>query len=145
MKEIKTKECNKAPKLKNPASRMPKELIRDALLKVRENHQEISKAYDSNGGRESPVEYADRKTEAAEGRVADASVRAVSTAGRMMAKKSYEKMRKAVPGILPRGMKIPQRIASKKKSGKRRSGRKRIFVWNRDHKPDSRQTESKQK
>lgn len=93
MKEIKTKECNRAPKLKNPASRMPKELMRDAFLKVRENHQDISKAYDSGGGQESPVEYADRKIEAAEGRVADASVRAVSMAGRMMAKKSYEKMR----------------------------------------------------
>ncbi len=93
MKEIKTKECNRAPKLKNPASRMPKELMRDVLLKVRENQQDISKAYDSGGSQESPVEYADRKTEAAEVRVADASVRAVSTAGRMMAKKSYEKMR----------------------------------------------------
>ena len=93
MKEIKTKECSKAPKLKNPASRMPKELMRDAFLKVRENHQEISKAYDSGGGQESPVEYADRKTESAEVRVADTSVRAVSMAGRMMAKKSYEKMR----------------------------------------------------
>ena len=93
MKEVKTKECSRASKLKNPASRMPKELMRDAFLKVRENHQEISKAYDSGGSRESPVEYAGRKTESAEVRVADASVRAVSMAGRMMAKKSYEKMR----------------------------------------------------
>ena len=93
MKEIKTKECNRAPKLKNPASRMPKELMRDAFLKVRENHQDIAKEYDSGRGQESPVEYADRKTESAEVRVTDASVRAVSMAGRMMAKKSYEKMR----------------------------------------------------
>ena len=93
MKEIKTKECNRAPKLKNPASRMPKELMRDALLKVKENHQDISKAYDSGGSQESPVEYADRKAESAEVQVADVSVRAVSTAGCMMAKKSYEKIR----------------------------------------------------
>lgn len=93
MKEIKTKECSRAPKLKNPASRMPKELMRDTFLKVRENHQDITKEYDSGGSYESPIEYAGRKTESAEGWVADASVRAVSTAGRMMAKKSYEKMR----------------------------------------------------
>ncbi|MEY8491684.1 hypothetical protein AALC16_01575 [Lachnospiraceae bacterium 29-91] len=93
MKEIKTKECNRTPKLKNPVSRMPKELMRDTLLKGRENHQDISKVSDSGGSQESPVEYADRKTESAEERMAGASVKAVSTAGRVMAQKSYEKMR----------------------------------------------------
>lgn len=93
MKGIKTKECNRTPKLKNPVSRMPKELMRDTLLKVRENHQDISKVSDSGGSQESPVEFADRKVESAEKRMADVSIRAVSTAGRVMAKKSYAKIR----------------------------------------------------
>lgn len=65
--------------------------MRDAFLKVRENHQEISKVYDS-GNQESLVEYASRKAESAEVRAADVSVGVASTVGRMMVKKSYEKM-----------------------------------------------------
>lgn len=93
MKDIRTKECNRDPKLRNPVSRMPKELVRDAVLKAKEKPHDISEAYGSGQSRESSVEYADRKVESAGGRAADASVRAVSTAGRVMMKKSYEKLR----------------------------------------------------
>ena len=93
MKDIKTKECNRAPKLRNPVSRMPKELMRDAVLKTKEKSHDISETHGSGCGQESPEGYADRKVESAERRVFDTSVRAVSTAGRIMVKKPYEKIR----------------------------------------------------
>ena len=93
MKDIKTKECNRSSKLKNPRSRMPKELMRDTVLKTKEKPHDISEAYGSGSGQESPVEYADRKVEYAEDWAAGVSVKAVTTAGRIMAKRSYEKMR----------------------------------------------------
>lgn len=93
MKDIKTKECNRTPKLRNPVSRMPKELMRDVVLKAKEKSHDISEAYGSSYSRESPEGYAGRKVESAEGRAIDVSVRAVSTAGRIMVKKSYEKLR----------------------------------------------------
>ena len=67
MKDIRTKECNRAPKLRNPVSRMPKELMRDALLKTKEKFHDISETYGSGRGQESPEGYADRKVESAEG------------------------------------------------------------------------------
>lgn len=94
MKDVRTKECNRAPKLRNPVSRMPKELMRDALLKSKEKPHGISEAYSSGHSRESPTEYADRKVESAEERGIDVSVRVISEAGRIMVKESYEKVRR---------------------------------------------------
>ena len=85
MKDIKTKECNRSPKLKNPMSRMPKELMRDTVLKMKEKPHDISEAYGSGSGQESPVEYADREDEDAEDWAAGVSVKAVTTAGRIRA------------------------------------------------------------
>ena len=41
MKDIKTKECRRTPKLKDPMARMPKELMRDMVL----NAKEIGRAH----------------------------------------------------------------------------------------------------
>lgn len=93
MKDIKTKECRRAPKLKDPMSRMPKELMRDAVLKSKEKSHGISEADPSGDSQESPVEYANRKVASAEERGASLTVRTISGAGRVMAKKSYEKIK----------------------------------------------------
>lgn len=93
MKEIKTKECRRALKLKDPVSRMPKELMRDMVLKTKEKSHDISEAGSSGDNQESPVEYADRKVASAEERAASVTVRAVSGAGRVLVKKSYEKIK----------------------------------------------------
>ena len=92
MKEIKTKECNRAPKLKNPVSRMPKELMRDEVLRSKEKYHDIPETYGSGYSQESPTGYAGRKVESTEERGMDMSVRAISTAGRILVKKPYEKM-----------------------------------------------------
>ena len=93
MKDIKTKECKRAPKLKDPMSRMPKELMRDAVLKAKEKSHDISEAGSSGDSQESPTEYASRKITSAEEQAASVTVRAVSGAGRVMAKKSFEKIK----------------------------------------------------
>ena len=81
MKDIKTKEHNRSPKLKDPISRMPKELMRDTVLKAKEKTYDILEAYGSGNSQESPVEYADRKVGCAEERAVVVSTKAVSTAG----------------------------------------------------------------
>ena len=42
MKDIKTKEVTTKPKTKNPASRIPKELMRTAILESKEKSQTIA-------------------------------------------------------------------------------------------------------
>lgn len=93
MKDIKTKECRRAPKLNDPMSRMPKELMRDAVLKAKEKSYGIFEADPSGYSQESPVEYANRKVASAEERGASLTVRTVSGTGRAMAKNSYEKIK----------------------------------------------------
>ena len=93
MKDIKTKECRRAPRLKDPMSRMPKELMRDAVMKAKEKRHCISEADVAGDRQESPAEYASRKVASAEERAASVTVRAVSGAGRILAKKSYEKIK----------------------------------------------------
>ena len=44
MKNIKTKEVTTKPKTKNPASRIPKELMRTAILESKEKSQTIANA-----------------------------------------------------------------------------------------------------
>lgn len=57
MKDIKTKEVTTKPKTKNPASRIPKELMRTAILESREKSQTIANARDNDMGEQSPSEY----------------------------------------------------------------------------------------
>ncbi len=93
MKDIKTKECRRIPKLKDPMARMPKELMRDMALKAKEKSHSISEAGSFENDMESPVEYASRKVYSAEERTAGVTVKGVSAAGRIMVKKSYEKIK----------------------------------------------------
>ena len=72
---------------------MPKELMRDMVLKAKEKSHDISESRSSGDRQESPVEYADRKVASAGERAASVTVRAVSGAGRVLAKKSYEKIK----------------------------------------------------
>ena len=48
MKDIKTKEVTTKPKTKNPASRIPKELMRTAILESKEKSQAIVNARDND-------------------------------------------------------------------------------------------------
>ena len=62
MKDIKTKEVTTKPKTKNPASRIPKELMRTAILESKEKSQTIANARDNDMGEQSPSEYASGKS-----------------------------------------------------------------------------------
>ena len=111
MKDIKTKEVTTKPKTKNPASRIPKELMRTAILESKEKSQTIANARDNDMGEQSPSEYASGKVTSAEEWAARKTGRTVTRAGKTAAQTSYEK--------------IKQRAAGKKRSGERNRQRNR--------------------
>lgn len=104
MKDIKTKEVTTKPKVKNPASRIPKELMRTAILESKEKSQTIANARDNDMGEQSPSEYASGKVTSAEEWAARKIGRTVNRAGKIAAQASYEK--------------IKTRVGSKKETGK---------------------------
>ena len=98
MKNIKTKEVTTKPKTKNPASRIPKELMRTAILESKEKSQTIANARDNDMEEQSPSEYASGKVASAEEWAARKSGRTVTSAGKTAAQTSYEKIKLRVTG-----------------------------------------------
>ena len=98
MKDIKTKEVTTKPKTKNPASRIPKELMRTAILESKEKSQTIANARDNDMGEQSLSEYASGKVTSAEEWAARKTGRTVTRAGKTAAQTSYEKIKLRVTG-----------------------------------------------
>lgn len=98
MKDNKTKEVTTKPKTKNPASRIPKELMRTAILESKEKSQTIANARDNDMEEQSPSEYASGKVASAEEWAARKSGRTVTSAGKTAAQTSYEKIKLRVTG-----------------------------------------------
>ena len=98
MKDIKTKEVTTKPKTKNPASRIPKELMRTAILESKEKSQTIANARDNDIGEQSPSEYASGKVASAEEWAARKTGRIVTRAGKTAAQTSYEKIKQRAAG-----------------------------------------------
>ena len=98
MKNIKTKEVTTKPKTKNPASRIPKELMRTAILESKEKSQTIANARDNDMEEQSPSEYASGKVAFAEEWAARKSGRTVTSAGKTAAQTSYEKIKLRAAG-----------------------------------------------
>ena len=98
MKDIKTKEVTTKPKTKNPASRLPKELMRTAILESKEKSQTIANARDNDIGEQSPSEYASGKVASAEEWAARKTGRTVTRAGKTAAQTSYEKIKQRTAG-----------------------------------------------
>ena len=98
MKDIKTKEVTTKPKVKNPASRIPKELMRTAILESKEKSQTIANARDNDMGEQSPSEYASGKVASAEEWAARKTGRTVTRAGKTVAQASYEKIKQRATG-----------------------------------------------
>lgn len=98
MKDIKTKEVTTKPKTKNPASRIPKELMRTAILESKEKSQTIANARDNDMGEQSPSEYASGKVTFAEEWAARKTGRTVTRAGKTAAQTSYEKIKQRAAG-----------------------------------------------
>lgn len=93
LKDIKEKAWDKNPKIRNPASRLPKELVRSAMLETKEKSRMAADKVGRETGEESPVEYAGNRIERAEQRVGKESTSAAYRGGKKLAVKTYEKLK----------------------------------------------------
>jgi len=80
MKDIKERVRDKNPKIRNPAARLPKELVRSAVLEAKEKPRELHEK--SSGQSESPTQYGTEKIESVQ-------YRAASVAGKSIGKTTY--------------------------------------------------------
>ncbi|MDO4274820.1 MAG: lysozyme family protein [Eubacteriales bacterium] len=97
MRDIKTKERDRKPKILTKASRMPKELARKAVLEAKEKSLQGSRISDGIEARESPSEYAGNKAEAVLGRGMEKGSRTALQvsyqAGKKTAQETYQKLK----------------------------------------------------
>ena len=93
MKDIKEKVRDQSPKIRNPASRLPKELVRSAMLETKEKTSIMADKIGTETGEESPVEYAGNRIERVEQRAGKESVFAAYRGGKKLAVKTYEKLK----------------------------------------------------
>ena len=63
MKDIKTKEHNRSPKVLTKASRMPKELVKKTVLEAKEKSLQGSRISEEPGGSQTPSAYAGDKVQ----------------------------------------------------------------------------------
>ena len=81
MRDIKERVRDKNPKIRNPAARLPKELVRSAVLEAKEKPRELHEK--SSGQSDSPTQYGTEKIESVQ-------YRAASVAGRTVGKMTYQ-------------------------------------------------------
>ena len=81
MRDIKERVRDKNPKIRNPAARLPKELVRQTVLEAKEKPRELHEK--SSGQSESPTQYGTEKIESVQ-------YRAASVAGRTIGKTTYQ-------------------------------------------------------
>ena len=93
MKEIKEKVRGQSPKIRNPASRLPKELVRSAMLEAKEKSSIMADKIGRETGEESPVEYAGNRIQRVEQRMGKESASAAYRGGKKLAVKTYEKLK----------------------------------------------------
>ena len=93
MKEIKEKVRGQSPKIRNPASRLPKELVRSAMLEAKEKSSIMADKIGRETGEESPVEYAGNRIQRVEQRMGRESASAAYRGGKKLAVKTSEKIK----------------------------------------------------
>jgi hypothetical protein len=93
LKKIKEKMRDQSPKIRNPASRLPKELVRSAMLEAKEKSSIMADKIGRKTGEESPVEYAGNRIQSVEQRVGKESASAAYRGGKKLAVKTYEKLK----------------------------------------------------
>ena len=81
MRDIKERVRDKNPKIRNPAARLPKELVRSAVLEAKEKPRELHEK--SSGQSDSPTQYGIEKIESVQ-------YRAASVAGKSIGKTTYQ-------------------------------------------------------
>ena len=98
MKDIKTREHDRKPKVLEKASRMPKELAKEAGLAAKEKSLQESRISDAEDHPDSPTGYAGDKVESVLKRGAKESGRTATkvsyTAGKQAAQKTYQNLQK---------------------------------------------------
>ena len=92
MKDIKEKVRDQSPKIRNPASRLPKELVRSAMLETKEKSSIMADKIGRETGEESPVEYAGNRIERVEQRAGKESASAAYRGGKKLAVKTRENL-----------------------------------------------------
>ena len=80
MRDIKERVRDKNPKIRNPAARLPKELVRQTVLEAKEKPRELHEK--SSGQSDSPTQYGTEKIESVQ-------YSAASVAGRTIGKTTY--------------------------------------------------------
>jgi len=80
MRDIKERVRDKNPKIRNPAARLPKELVRSAVLEAKEKPRELHEK--SSGQSDSPTQYGTEKIESVQ-------YRAASVEGKNIGKTTY--------------------------------------------------------
>lgn len=98
MKDIKVKEHDGKPKVRNPASRMPKELVRTIVLEMKEKPHQGSHMKNSGISDQSAMKYASEKLESAEEWAGSKTWETASAAGQKAARKSYERIKQRKRG-----------------------------------------------
>lgn len=93
MRDIRTKEHERKPKIRSSASKMPKGIVRAAALDAKSKASRAAEAAASGESQTSPTEYASEKLASAEEWTAGKAGDAVSFAGSKLARKSYEKIK----------------------------------------------------
>jgi len=93
LKDIKEKVRDQSPKIRNPASRLPKELVRSAMLEAKEKSSIMADKIGRETGEESPVEYAGNRIQRVEQRVGKESASAAYRGGKKLAVKTYERLK----------------------------------------------------
>lgn len=91
MKDIKEKVRDHTPKIRNPASRLPKELVRSVILETKEKSRMVGDHMGRETGEESPVEYAGNRIERTEQRVGKEGALAAYSGGKKLVIKTREK------------------------------------------------------
>ena len=81
MRDIKERVRDKNPKIRNPAARLPKELVRQTVLEAKEKPRELHEK--SSGQSDSPTQYGTEKIESVQ-------YRAASVAGKTIGKTTYQ-------------------------------------------------------
>ena len=87
------KSAGQSPKIRNPASRLPKELVRSAMLEAKEKSSIMADKIGRETGEESPVEYAGNRIQRVEQRMGRESASAAYRGGKKLAVKTYEKIK----------------------------------------------------
>ena len=116
MRDIKERVRDKNPKIRNPAARLPKELVRQTVLEAKEKPRELHEK--SSGQSESPTQYGTEKIESVQ-------YRAASVAGRTIGKTTYRGGKK-LAGVTYR--KIKER-KSRQEEEKHRLRQQSIFPF----------------